>query len=37
LATATQVERLRVRWPSGATTQMENVSAGQIVKVVEPR
>lgn len=31
-----QVRRLKVRWPSGVLQEWENVSAGQIVLLVEP-
>jgi hypothetical protein len=36
LGDATNVETIRVEWPSGQVTEMHNVAAGQILTITEP-
>ena len=36
LGTATTVQRLEIRWPSGISQMLENVKANQMLVVKEP-
>ena len=36
LGTATEADRIEVRWPSGRTSVVEHVRAGQLVRITEP-